>query len=95
MRLGETHTTPEPKLEQVAALSIDDSDVTCRALHVALCAVQLSIAWHSGVISGNAAMAALGQEIDQTPPSNLRDPRESTDCAARIVATRTRRDRAE
>ena len=41
------------------------SDVTCRALHVALCAVQIHIAWHSGVMSGDVAMAALEQEVSQ------------------------------
>jgi hypothetical protein len=48
----------------MAPVSRDDSDISCRALHVALSAVQLYIAWHSGVITGNAAMAALGQEFD-------------------------------
>jgi hypothetical protein len=70
MRLGETQPRPERKLEHVAPASIDDSDVTCRALHVALCAVQLSMAWHSGVISGNAAMAALGHEIARPSPED-------------------------
>jgi hypothetical protein len=48
-------------------LPINDSYVSCRALHVALSAVQLYIAWHSGVITGNAAMATLGQEFNRTP----------------------------
>ena len=68
MRLGGMQTTPGPRPEHVAPLPMDDSDVTCRALHVALCAVQLHIAWHSGVISGNAAMAALEHEINETLP---------------------------
>jgi hypothetical protein len=69
MRLGETQTISEPRGENVTPLRIDDSDLMCRALHVALCAVQLHIAWHSGVMSGNAAMAALEQEIRRAPPS--------------------------
>jgi hypothetical protein len=43
--------------------SRDDSDVVYRALRVALRAIQLHIAWHSGVISSDAAMDALEQEI--------------------------------
>jgi len=52
----------------VAPPPIDHSDLTCRAMDVALCAVQISIAWHSGVISGNTAMAALSQEIIRVSP---------------------------
>jgi hypothetical protein len=68
MQLEEIHTTPERKVEHVAPPPIDDTDVVCRALDVALCAVQISLAWHSGVISGNTAMAALSQEIFRVSP---------------------------
>jgi hypothetical protein len=70
MRL-DPETTPQPSAELVA-LHLNNSDATCRALDVALCAVQLSIAWHSGVISGNTAMAAHAQEIIRVSP-RLRD----------------------
>jgi hypothetical protein len=49
--------------ETPESLSNRNSDITCRALHVALCAVQVHIAWHSGVISGEVAMAAIEQQI--------------------------------
>lgn len=61
MRLVETHCRSGQEAEDTA--SILEDDVVCRALHVALCAVQLQIGWHAGVIGGDAAMAALEQEI--------------------------------
>ena len=72
MRPGESQTILKPTAEHVASLPINDPDVTCRALQVALRAVQLYIAWHSGVMSGNVAMAALEQEINQAS-SRLRN----------------------
>lgn len=56
----------DPRSEYMVSTTADDSDVTCRALLVALRAAQILIAWHSGVISADAAMAALEQEIHQT-----------------------------
>jgi len=52
------------------SIQSDDLSATCRALRVALCAVHLHIAWHSGVISPEAAMVALEQEICQIRPRN-------------------------
>jgi hypothetical protein len=46
------------------------SDVTCRALRVALCAVQVHVAWHSGAISASTAMTTLEQEISEVLPSH-------------------------
>jgi hypothetical protein len=68
---GEAQTTSEPRLERMPSYATGNSDVTCRALHVALCVVQLQIAWHSGVISGDAAMAALQQEIARPSVESL------------------------
>ena len=65
MRTEKTQTMREPRAENVALPLINYSDITCRALHVALCAVEIHIAWHSGVMSGEVAIAALEQEISQ------------------------------
>ncbi len=43
-----------------------DDEVTCEALHLALSAIHLDIAWHAGVISAEAAMESLHQEIVET-----------------------------
>jgi hypothetical protein len=40
-----------------------DDEVTCDALHLALSAIHLDIAWHTGVISVEAAMESLHREI--------------------------------
>jgi len=63
MQLEETHTTWEQSAMDQGIGPRDDADLTCRALRVALCAVQLHIAWHSGTIGGDAAMATLEREI--------------------------------
>jgi hypothetical protein len=63
MRPVGTQATSESSTRCMASASNDVSDTTRRALHIALCAVHLHIAWHSGVISGDAVMATLGQEI--------------------------------
>jgi hypothetical protein len=41
-------------------------DVTCEALHLALSAIHIDMAWHAGVISADASMEALDREIATT-----------------------------
>jgi hypothetical protein len=41
-------------------------DVTCEALHLALSAIHIDIAWHAGAISAEAAMKDLDREIGRT-----------------------------
>lgn len=41
-------------------------DVTCEALHLALSALHIDIAWHAGVMSAEAAMEGLHREIGKT-----------------------------
>ncbi len=65
MRTEKTRTIREARAENVVLASSNYSDITSRALHVALCAVEIHIAWHSGVMSGDVAMGALEQEISQ------------------------------
>ena len=65
MRTEKTQTIREPRAENVVLPLTNYSDITYRALHVALCAVEIHIAWHSGVMSGDVAMVALEQEISQ------------------------------
>jgi hypothetical protein len=40
-----------------------DDEVVCEAMHLALSAIHLDIAWHTGVISIEAAMESLHKEI--------------------------------
>ena len=41
-------------------------DVACEALHLALIALHIDIAWHAGVMSAEAAMEGLHREIGKT-----------------------------
>jgi hypothetical protein len=41
-------------------------DVTHQALHLALSALQIDLAWHAGVVSAEAAMKCLHHEIGET-----------------------------
>jgi hypothetical protein len=41
-------------------------DVTRQALHLALSALQIDLAWHSGMVSAEAAMECLHHEIGET-----------------------------
>ena len=66
MRLVETQRPTAGGSEQPAPHPAEELDVTCRALNVALCAVELYIVWHSGVMNGDEAMAALEQVISHT-----------------------------
>jgi hypothetical protein len=63
MRLVSARITSDYRPEVSAPTSEQMTDVTCRALHLALSAVRLQMAWHAGVISGDAAMEALGREM--------------------------------
>lgn len=46
--------------------SVSAGDVTCEALHLALSALHIDIAWHAGVLSAEAAMDGLHREITRT-----------------------------
>jgi|HubBroStandDraft_4_1064222.scaffolds.fasta_scaffold109385_1 hypothetical protein len=61
---------PSASADCLALASAGASDLTCMALRVALCAVQIQIAWHSGVISASAAMVTLQQEMAEVLRSN-------------------------
>jgi hypothetical protein len=52
---------PMTRLEAVSA-----GDVTREALHLALSALHIDIAWHAGVVSADAAMEDLHREIAKT-----------------------------
>jgi hypothetical protein len=52
---------PMTRLQAVSA-----GDVTCEALHLALRALHIDIAWHAGVVSAEAAMEDLHREIAET-----------------------------
>jgi hypothetical protein len=43
-----------------------DADLTCEALHLALNALHIDIAWHAGMMSAEAAMEDLHREIGKT-----------------------------
>jgi hypothetical protein len=52
---------PRTNVESASA-----EDVTCEALHLALSALHIDIAWHAGVMSAEAAMEGLHREIGKT-----------------------------
>jgi hypothetical protein len=58
-----THLARTPTVHQKAG---PDEDIICEALHLTLSAVHLDIACHTGVISAEAAMESLHQEIAET-----------------------------
>ncbi|HEV3312319.1 MAG TPA: hypothetical protein VG815_17550 [Chloroflexota bacterium] len=39
------------------------AEVTCEALHLALSAVHIDLAWHAGVVSAEASMEALHRAV--------------------------------
>jgi hypothetical protein len=41
-------------------------DLTCQALHLALSALQIDIAWHAGMASAEEAMERLHHEVGET-----------------------------
>lgn len=48
------------------AQSESAEDVTCEALHLALSALHIDIAWHAGVMNAEAAMERLHREIGKS-----------------------------
>jgi hypothetical protein len=58
-----TQSVETPKTRQEAD---PEEDLICEALHLALSAIHLDIACHSGVISAEAAMERLHEEIVKT-----------------------------
>ena len=54
-------TRPRTSVQSVSA-----EDVTCEALHLALSALHIDIAWHTGAISAEAAMEGLHREVGKT-----------------------------
>lgn len=53
--------------------------VTCQALRLALSAIRLHLAWHSGAMSAQAAMESLDREIAGRISRQYRvDPNQST-----------------
>ena len=51
-------------MTNLRALSVDD--VTCQALHLAMSALQIDLAWHAGAMSAEAAMKDLHHEVGKT-----------------------------
>ena len=45
---------------------VPTGDVTCEALHLALAALHIDVAWHAGVMSAEASMEALDREVGRT-----------------------------
>ena len=60
------NTSRYAKRETMHQTTPPDDEVTCEALHLALSAIHLDIAWHTGVISVEAAMESLHREIVET-----------------------------
>jgi hypothetical protein len=52
-------------------------DVTREALHLALSAIHIDMAWHAGVISAEASMEALDREVGRTTSRYNRSTRAS------------------
>jgi hypothetical protein len=66
-RMNNVLMTPRPPAVRVGARTGQapdlEAELSCEALKVALCAIQLYIAWHAGVISAEVAMEGLDREI--------------------------------
>ena len=56
-----TRTSPMRSIQAVSTV-----DVTQEALHLALSALQIHLAWHAGTVSAEAAMECLHREIGET-----------------------------
>jgi hypothetical protein len=57
-----TETRPRMSVQSVSA----EDDVTCEAIHLALSALHIDIAWHAGLMSAEAAMEGLHGEIGKS-----------------------------
>jgi hypothetical protein len=68
-RMNNGLMTPRPPAVRDGSMTGQASDreaeVSCEALKVALCAVQMYIAWHAGVISAEIAMGGIDREIGE------------------------------
>jgi len=66
-RMNNGLMTPRPPAVRDGSMTVQapgrEAEVSCEALKVALCAVQMYIAWHAGVISAEIAMGGIDREI--------------------------------
>jgi hypothetical protein len=61
-----TLMTPGAAMPMTRQQSVPAGDVTCEALHLALSAIHIDMAWHAGVMSAEASMEALHREVGRT-----------------------------
>ncbi len=60
-----TVVTPSGPSLMTSIQAFSAGDVTRQALHLALSALQIDLAWHAGMVSAEAAMECLHQEIGE------------------------------
>ena len=58
--------TPSGASLMTSIQAFSAGDVTREALHLALSALQIDLAWHAGTVSAEAAMECLHHEIGET-----------------------------
>jgi hypothetical protein len=58
--------TQRAAMPTTGQLGVSARDVTCEALHLALSALHIDIAWHAGVMSAEEAMEDLHREVGRT-----------------------------
>lgn len=61
-----TAMTPNGTILMTSLQGSSAGDITREALHLALSALQIDLAWHAGVTSAEAAMECLHHEIGET-----------------------------
>jgi hypothetical protein len=64
-KCGEPDSVPREAAGVVAPSSFA-SDMTCKALRVASCAVMVQVAWHAGAITATKAMTILQREVSRS-----------------------------
>jgi len=70
-------------------------DVTSEALHLALSALRIDMAWHAGVMSAEASIEALDREVGRTTSRYNRSARASApEEVTRVPSRTTAADRA-
>jgi hypothetical protein len=70
-----THSAAVPTTRKQG---VSAAEVTCEALHLALSAVQIDLAWHAGVTSAEASMEALHRAVGRTTNGHNRSTSAST-----------------
>jgi hypothetical protein len=90
-----TLMTPGAAMPTTRQRCVPAGDVTCEALHLALTAIHMDMAWHAGVMSAEASMEALHREVGRTTNRYKRPTQASApEAVSRVPSQRTVAGRA-